>query len=71
MILEINKEQAMILRDLLSEEARYLDEDAIPSEELIDSELSKKDVNGLKNALKETNDLLSKVLIVLSKWCKL
>ena len=54
MILEINKEQAMILRDLLSEEARYLDEDAIPSEELIDSELSKKDVNGLKNALKET-----------------
>jgi len=31
MILEINEEQRMILRDLLEEEIRYLKDDAIPS----------------------------------------
>lgn len=38
MILEINEEQRMILRDLLEEEIRYLKEDAIPSALDIDKE---------------------------------
>lgn len=65
MILEINKNQVLILRDLLMVEVDYLKTNAISGEEQIGNELSKKDVDELKKALYETEDLLSKVLELL------
>ena len=54
MILEINEEQRLILRDLLEEEIRYLKEDAIPSALGID-------IKSLKDALKLNMSLLRQI----------
>ena len=54
MILEINEEQRMILRDLLEEEIRYLKEDAIPS--ALDM-----DKKSLEDALMLNEDMLKKI----------
>lgn len=55
MIIEINEEQRMILRDLLEEEIRYLKEEAIPDSFDMDKE-------SLTKALRLTEDMLSKIL---------
>ena len=55
MIIEINEKQAIILKSLLSEEIRYLSEEAIPEAE------SEADIKGLKNELAECNNLYSKL----------
>jgi len=54
MILEINEEQRMILKDLLEEEIRYLKEDAIPS--ALDM-----DKNSLNEALRLNEDMLKQI----------
>jgi hypothetical protein len=54
MILEINEEQRLILRDLLEEEIRYLKEDAIPSALDIDKK-------SLKEALRLNKDMLKQI----------
>lgn len=54
MILEINEEQRMILKDLLEEEIRYLKEDAIPSALDLDK-------NSLNEALRLNEDILNKI----------
>ena len=54
MILEINEEQRMILRDLLEEEIRYLKEDAIPSALDIDKK-------ALNEALRLNEDMLKQI----------
>ena len=55
MIIEINEEQRMILRDLLEEEIRYLKEEAIPDSFDMDKE-------SLTKALRLNEDMLSKIL---------
>ena len=60
MILEINEEQRMILRDLLEEEIRYLKEDAIPSSLDMDKESLKEEVFSNETDMnKEAIDLFS------------
>ena len=54
MIIEINEEQKMILRDLLEEEIRYLKEEAIPDSFDMDKE-------SLTKALRLTEDMLKKI----------
>ena len=54
MILEINEEQRMILKDLLEEEIRYLKEDAMPS--ALDM-----DKNSLNEALRLNEDMLKQI----------
>ena len=54
MILEINEEQRMILRDLLEEEIKYLKEDAIPFALDIDKE-------SLNEALRLNEDMLKQI----------
>lgn len=55
MIIEINEKQALILKSLLTEEIRYLKEEAIPEATL------KADAEGLNNELSECNDLYNKI----------
>ena len=59
MILEINEEQRLILRDLLEEEIRYLKEDAIPNYE-------NRDKKSLEKALR----LNEKMLIMINNNMK-
>ena len=60
MILEINEEQRMILRDLLEEEIRYLKDDAIPSSLDMDKESLKEEVFSNETDMnKEAIDLFS------------
>ena len=61
MIIEINEEQRLILRDLLEEEIRYLKDDAIPAEEMNNEEISKKDVQCLKKELEQVSNLMKQL----------
>lgn len=54
MIIEINEEQRMILRDLLEEEIRYLKEEAIPNSFDMDKE-------SLTKALRLNEDMLKQI----------
>ena len=56
MILEINEEQRMILRDLLEEEIRYLKEDAIPLALDIDKKSLKDALSLNENMLEQINN---------------
>ena len=56
MILEINEEQRMILRDLLEEEIRYLKEDAIPSALDMDKESLYEALSLNKSMLEQINN---------------
>ena len=63
MIIEINEEQRMILRDLLEKEIRYLKEGAIPNYE-------DRDKKSLEGALKLNEDmpLIEKVNSAINSW---
>ncbi len=54
MIIEINEEQRMILRDLLEEEIRYLKEDAIPN-------YDERDKKSLEEVLRLNEEMLEQI----------
>ena len=54
MIIEINEEQKIILRDLLVEEIRYLKEDAIPNSD-------ERDKRSLMEDLRLSEDMLKQI----------
>lgn len=61
MAIQLNKEQMIILRDLLESEVEYLTNEAIPAEEESDSIISVKDAANLRIALEQTQNMLDQI----------